>query len=842
MKKILYGLSLLCIVLVLSLPTNTSGGTLQQVRVSITQSADLVSVRDALAAHGGVIEGYMPERAFVIRIDDTMLPQLHSIPGVAEVRQTASPGEQLGVPVPGLGDIPPTPEEAEFVNRTFTRVDSMDATALSLDRALLEGAVLRPSAVDNSLSKYFPPIASQGEQGSCTAWATCYYYSTYLQAMDEGIDVTEGVQDPRAVAHIHSPAFLYNLVNGGGDNGASTPAVVARLNEVGCGSWLAMPYSDANFTTWPTQEAWVNALNNRTSVSNTIDLTSDAGLETLKQHLANGHIAVTRTNVYANWYSTFLNNQGRGISNGVLFSHNGETFKGSHALTIIGYDDNKEYTDGGSTKKGAFLVANSWGTSWGVPNSTETGSGGFFWVAYEYVKAANGAFDQAFFNTDRPHYRPHLYAVAALEHTQRGFVAYRGGIQSVLGGTLRSYYPINRAGGFALPLDPTLIGGAVRNRIAVDLTDTLMALEASSTLFVEMQVVSGAAQAGTIRLANFYYDPTGDGVFEKIASATPPVTVAQGSTRVATAPLTVFHDFSDVSEFKRNGDARQVSAALRLTEDVGSQRGSTFLAHSLLFGPDTSFQTYFVFRISGVRGSGEGGSDGLAFVIQNDPQGAAALGNSGEGLGFGINDSNGNPFLPIKPSVAIEFDTFPNGFDGSDGNHVALILDGNVQDHKTRASLPCPSQCLNSGEDVYVWIKYNGMNNLLQVFLSQQPIMPTTPLMATVIDLFTHLAMSSSSSQPVFFGFTAGTGARFNIHEVRSWSLTTQPLVVPGMLGDLDGDGCVDQRDLGTILLALRTPGPQDLLFDFNSDSNVNIADARKLVTRFTNPRGVSCP
>jgi hypothetical protein len=60
---------------------------------------------------------------------------------------------------------------------------------------------------------------------------------------------------------------------------------------------------------------------------------------------------------------------------------------------------------------------------------------------------------------------------------------------------------------------------------------------------------------------------------------------------------------------------------------------------------------------------------------------------------------------------------------------------------------------------------------------------------------------------------------------------------------DLNADGCVDRLDLAFLLSVIRgygpvAPGPE---FDLNGDGEVNIADARRLVTLFSNPRGVPC-
>ncbi|WP_028585580.1 WD40/YVTN/BNR-like repeat-containing protein [Desulfogranum mediterraneum] len=60
---------------------------------------------------------------------------------------------------------------------------------------------------------------------------------------------------------------------------------------------------------------------------------------------------------------------------------------------------------------------------------------------------------------------------------------------------------------------------------------------------------------------------------------------------------------------------------------------------------------------------------------------------------------------------------------------------------------------------------------------------------------------------------------------------------------DLNADNCVDRLDLNLLLNVIRGRSEVDpgLEFDINGDGAVNIADARKLVTYFTNPRGARC-
>lgn len=57
---------------------------------------------------------------------------------------------------------------------------------------------------------------------------------------------------------------------------------------------------------------------------------------------------------------------------------NNEQIQGGHAVAVLGHDDNDK-TNGYS---GHFLLANSWGTSWGM---TVHGQRGFFKLPYEFV-------------------------------------------------------------------------------------------------------------------------------------------------------------------------------------------------------------------------------------------------------------------------------------------------------------------------------------------------------------------------------------------------------------------------------------------------------------------------
>ena len=465
----------------------------------------------------------------------------------------ASAAQPLGLgdsPTYGLGDRPPTPEEEAYVNANVVEVDEVRPNALAIARAMAERAAAGgsgapsdglPLSVDNSTLIYFPPIRSQGSQGSCTAWAAGYYYNTFTQARDAGVDVSGGDNN-----NICSPAFLYPIVNDGVDLGAYTSYVVALLDDIGCASWATMPYDQGDWTTWPTEAAWLEALTWRTNASYSINGSSQAGLTAIKQHLANGNVAVTRFPVYWTWYTQYPSNA-TGINNRVYYAQAG-AYAGGHAVTIVGYNDNRSYVDhrDGQTHYGAFLIANSWGSSWGWYNSTESGSQGFFWVAYTmFLESTFGPY--AYFNSDRADYEPKLYAAAGINHSQRGRVALRGGVGATGSPEFNGPYAIYYEGGNSLAI-------ADSKRVVVDLTDGTSLFEEGEPkqVFVRLTVSSGASSNGTITSVDFTHDLDDDGSYETVASTDPVVTVTPGTSGYATAdvclgPPCIYVDASNTS-------------------------------------------------------------------------------------------------------------------------------------------------------------------------------------------------------------------------------------------------------------------------------------------------------
>ncbi|WP_164013863.1 Calx-beta domain-containing protein [Pyxidicoccus trucidator] len=298
-----------------------------------------------------------------------------------------------------------------------------------------------PSHVDNSVLDFFPPIRSQGSIGSCTAWATTYYQLSHTVALQYGWDAKHSADNAR----LFSPKWTYNFINYGVDGGSYISAAYDLLSRQGATTWANIPY-DSNYTSWPVDPAvWRGALPFRTNPVQYINqVSTPAGLERVKELLANGYVLV---------YGTYVNSwQGMTIKNdpatpdddafvgkSVTYWQNG--YNGSHAMTIVGYDDtiwadiNKNnVVDPG--EKGALRIANSWGTGWN--------EGGFTWVAYDALRAVSAVTggpstsrvplfqgDLVYHVTVRPNYTPKLVAEVKVSHLRRNQLGVSLGISEV---------------------------------------------------------------------------------------------------------------------------------------------------------------------------------------------------------------------------------------------------------------------------------------------------------------------------------------------------------------------------------------------------------------------------
>lgn len=264
-------------------------------------------------------------------------------------------------------------------------------------RPLLRPLDALPTAVDHSAA--LPPVGDQGIQGSCGPWSVGYYYKSFQEQNEHGWDV-------RTPDHQFSPSFLYNQV-APFDEGTTFDELFNLLLDQGCGTLSDWPYSETDYTTWPSYNAFLNGIPYRIQTYTRLgDRVTPAIINAMKSRLAAGDLCVIGFPVYRPTPST------PGLfdlldADNYFYEMPGDDDvynAGGHAVTVVGYDD--AVFDG----RGGFKIVNSWNSTWG--------NRGFAYMSYAFVKAF--VFD-VYAMADRIGYRPTAHADFKLHHTFWGW-------------------------------------------------------------------------------------------------------------------------------------------------------------------------------------------------------------------------------------------------------------------------------------------------------------------------------------------------------------------------------------------------------------------------------------
>lgn len=215
-----------------------------------------------------------------------------------------------------------------------------------------------------SLAKYAPTPKSQGQYGTCTAWAAGYCGRTILEAQRQGW-TDQSVID----ANTFSIGFLYRISSAHADcNGAFVSKCMEKLRDVG------VPKA-TDFTEDCPQGSLPKSLYSKAkdyrikgfaSLWNTANpATPKESVRLVKKSISEGNPVVIAMIVPTSFcYSQ--TDSWTPDKNDTPKGNQGHAH-GKHAMCIIAYDDDK---NGGS-----FLLQNSWGTQWGDK--------GRIWIRYK---------------------------------------------------------------------------------------------------------------------------------------------------------------------------------------------------------------------------------------------------------------------------------------------------------------------------------------------------------------------------------------------------------------------------------------------------------------------------
>jgi hypothetical protein len=244
------------------------------------------------------------------------------------------------------------------------------------------------------------------------------------------------------------------------------------------------------------------------------------------------------------------------------------------------------------------------------------------------------------------------------------------------------------------------------------------------------------------------------------APARPPVPDAAPEVGPDAAPPITFSypNFASTTGLTLNGTAKVSGGVMVLAGTNTYQTGTFYLTNPLVLGRDTDLDAAFTIRITQqpALAGNFGPGDGMAFVLQNSPMGAKAVGDAGGGFGYGY----------LTPSLAFEFDLFKNPYDPA-FDHVAFLRDGDVTKHLPSALAP-PFD-LKTGTPVYVWIEYRARAGQISAYLSRTASKPAAPSVQYGVDLPT------APGGRAFVGLAASAGPAVALFEVLALTITLSP-------------------------------------------------------------------
>jgi len=158
----------------------------------------------------------------------------------------------------GTGLIPPTESQWAKIKKSALLVESL---------APPKAGASIPGNVDLSQTKYFPPVANQGTEGSCVSFSVAYYIKTFYEAREHNQDLSStgwngspwpGKPDSN-LDRIFSPDFIYHQINDGEDSGSYFHDNVHVVTRIGCSTWSTFATSISNGVIWPDEDAWREA-------------------------------------------------------------------------------------------------------------------------------------------------------------------------------------------------------------------------------------------------------------------------------------------------------------------------------------------------------------------------------------------------------------------------------------------------------------------------------------------------------------------------------------------------------------------------------------------------------
>ncbi len=246
-------------------------------------------------------------------------------------------------------------------------LDFNDASYASAPKKARLTRALDELPASASIKNYAPYPKTQGQFGTCTAWACAYCARTMVDAIKNGWTNRDSI-----TARAYSPAFLFRLINPYDNTchgGSNMETAMELLKNTG-----AIPFTSLSDLCTP--EVSSSQLNSATGArlkdyARLFDVNSS---DNLKIRVVKKALSENKPVVFGMICPPSFD-EAKGAWQP---TEDALTSYGGHALAAVGYDDNQY--------GGAFEIQNSWGDFWG--------NSGYIWIRYaDFAKFVKYAYE-----------------------------------------------------------------------------------------------------------------------------------------------------------------------------------------------------------------------------------------------------------------------------------------------------------------------------------------------------------------------------------------------------------------------------------------------------------------
>jgi hypothetical protein len=390
----------------------------------------------------------------------------------------------------------------------------------------VSAAGILPALVDNSTNKYFPGIGNQGNREACSNAAGIGYVFSY--EINAARDVSGALAENR-----YPFFYTYDFLNDGSEkNGTYRMFLDAWkiVRENGIANLVDFGDDDLSSTRWMSgYDRYYRGMRNRVERVDSLEMNDVSSLRKMKQWLVdhgsgekNGGIFLFTAYIYGFQEVDLPSGPEAGKAFVKYWGSNHDSTS-LHAMTIVGYNDSVRFDYNGDGKCtntldisdqegklgakdgkveiadweiGAFIVANSWGTSWG--------DRGFAYASYRSLVSSfvNGGIlsnNRLYFLTVKKDYAPKLALKVSITDTLRNTTALSVGVAADPGAAMPSKIrrferQFTYAGG-AFPMCGSQAPGSIE--IGFDISD-LMDSAAGSAAAKFFIVVDSKARGGFV--------------------------------------------------------------------------------------------------------------------------------------------------------------------------------------------------------------------------------------------------------------------------------------------------------------------------------------------------------